>query len=75
MPYDVLVREAADLTDEEIADVLEYIAFLRFRSVAPKKTAATADYDGWVRIPGQHGNMFEVLDGFDDPIEDFAEYM
>ena len=75
MPYDVLIREAAGLTDEEIADVLEYIAFLRFRSLAPKTTAEKPGKLGWIRIPGQHGSLFEALDGFDDPIEDFAEYM
>ena len=73
MPYDVLVKEAAGLTDEEIEDVLEYIAFLRFRSSVPKTSSAKSEYDGWVHIPGKHGGMFEVLDGFDDPIDDFAE--
>ena len=75
MPYDILVNEAAGLTDDEIADVLEYIAFLRFKSLAPKAAAEKTGQPGWSRFPGQHGALFEALDGFDDPIEDFAEYM
>lgn len=74
MPYDVLVKEVEELTDEQISEVLDYIAFIRFRA-AVQQSSVDENHDGWIRIPGKHSGLFEVLSGFDDPIEGFEEYM
>ena len=67
MPIDKVVKDATNLPDEYVAMVVSYIQFLQFQ--VNKKTPQT-------RTLGLLSNRFEFIsDDFNEPLEDFREYL
>lgn len=61
-----LYTQLSSLPNELQKKVAEYISFLKFQSQKPSKKG---------RIPGLAKGMISMKDNFDDPIEDFQDYM
>ena len=67
MPIDKVVKEATNLPDEYVAMVVSYIQFLQFQ--VNKKAPHP-------RTLGLLSNRFEfIAEDFNEPLEDFREYL
>lgn len=62
-----LFTKITSLPKELRQKVGEYIAFLQFQ--------AQTDHNGKVRVPGLAKGKIKMKDNFDDPMEDFKEYI
>lgn len=62
-----LYTQLSSLPNELQKKVAEYISFLKFQAKKPLKQKG--------RIPGLAKGMISMKDNFDDPIEDFQNYM
>lgn len=67
MPIDKVVKEATNLPDEYVAMVVSYIQFLQYK---------VKDEAAGKRMLGPLSDRFEYMaDDFNEPLEDFKEYM
>lgn len=77
MAYELLEKELRDLPESNIADVIEYIRFLKFKRLNAKHNpdSAPAERKHPKRQLGVlHGN-FMMADDFDETPDSFKEYM
>ena len=74
MPYDMLVREAEDLTEEQIMQVISFLRFLKFEAQSRKETAGIPPKKH-KRTPGGMPGKLWMADDFDETPDCFAEYM
>ena len=76
MPLEMLIQEAQGMSDEELLEVLHYMQFLK---IAPKSSVAVSlkedEKKKIYRKPGLYKNQIVLLAGFDEPLDDFEEYM
>ena len=77
MPFEMLLEEAREMTDEALMEVIHYIQFLKTSSkdtndveIAPSREDKGKIY----REPGIYKNKLKILEGFDEPLDDFEEY-
>ncbi|MBQ6609000.1 MAG: DUF2281 domain-containing protein [Oscillospiraceae bacterium] len=76
MPYDVLVNEAKNLTDDQIMQVIAFARFLRHESIDHlKKAEDPGENQGWIRKPGILAGKLWMADDFDETPEGFEEYI
>ena len=79
MPIDMLVQEAQGMTDESLMEVIRFMQFLKtvpsgILPVVP--VASPAEEGGKIyRRPGLYKGRIRLAEGFDDPLDDFEEYM
>lgn len=66
MVIDIINKEAFGVSEEVLNEVLNYMLFLKSKENENKKTKRKA---------GIYKGMFKVGDDFDEPLEDFLEYM
>lgn len=75
MPLEMLImQEAKGMSDEELMEVLHYMQYLK---IAPK-TAVTSNNNKEktiYRSPGLYKDQIILKAGFDEPLDDFEEYM
>lgn len=78
MPYELVADKIAKISPENQGELLQFIDFLLFRqgdnsvfaiTRMPGSTATPKRHPGG--IPGK----FHMADDFDEPLEEFAEYM
>jgi hypothetical protein len=78
MPLDMLLQEAKGMTDDELMEVVHFMQFLK---IAPAKSVAVfvspmASQEKKIyREPGLYKDQIKITEGFDDPLDDFEEYM
>ena len=78
MPLDMLLQEAKGMTDDTLMEVVHFMQFLK---IAPVKSAAVyaSPMDSHekkiYREPGLYKDQIRIAEGFDDPLDDFEEYM
>ena len=78
MPIDALIQEAKGMTDETLMEVVHFMQYLK---IAPlRKSSFSFAFAGEskktvYRKPGLYKDQIRIAAGFDDPLDDFKEYM
>ncbi len=77
MSYELLEKELKDLPEARIADVIEYIKFLKFKLLQEQNKAncAVTDRKHPIRKLGILQGKFFMADDFDETPDCFKEYM
>ena len=75
MSVDALVEEARGLPEELIMNVLRYARALKLDYEADHPAVSYDSAVGWYREPGLLKGQIIMSDDFDEPLDDFAEYM
>ena len=78
MPIDAIIQEAKGMTDDTLMEVVHFMQYLKiaslkkssFRFTPAGKTEAIV-----YRKPGLYKDQIKMAEGFDDPLDDFKEYM
>ena len=75
MPLDLLVAEAEGMTDDAIMEVVRFMKFIKiehrsFVSGSPRDTKRLREA-GYFKTTGKGW----MADDFDEPLDDFKEYM
>ena len=77
MPIDALIQEAKGMTDDTLMEVIHYMQYLK---IAPLRrnsymVTPTSQNRNVYRKPGLYKGQIKMAEGFDEPLEDFKEYM
>ena len=76
MSLDALVKEAQGLPEKAIPDVIRYMKFLKFEASSFDDLNAPATPPrGKIRKAGILKGKLTIPPSFDDPLDDFEEYM
>lgn len=77
MAYELLEKELEDLPESNIADVIEYIQFLKFKLLKDENNigSAIAERKHPERKLGILEGKFVMADDFDETPDCFKEYM
>ena len=76
MSVDALVKEAQGLSEKAILDVIRYMKFLKFEASSfDGSNASAAPPRGKIRKAGIWKGQIKMADDFDEPLDDFKEYM
>lgn len=77
MAYELLEKELKDLPESNIADVIEYIQFLKYKLLRDENTtnSTTAERKHPERKLGILQGKFVMADDFDETPNCFKEYM
>lgn len=71
MVRDRIYEEAKDLPDSIVNEALNYLLYLKERYRVSSSTIPTSS----VRKAGLHKGEIVMSDDFDEPLDDFKEYM
>ena len=70
MSYDVLEKEIETLPQAALSEVIDYIRLIKLKFPEEDKTAVKKSlYGVW------KNDLFYMSPDFDEPLDDFAEYM
>ena len=77
MPIDALIQEAKGMTDDTLMEVVHFMQYLK---ISPLRRDSYMDTSGNInrsvyRKPGLYKGQIKMAEGFDDPLDDFKEYM
>ena len=73
MPLDMLISEANGLSDDAL---MEVVRFMRFLKTERKETGNESGEGGKKRRKaGMYAGQIWMAEDFDEPLEDFREYM
>lgn len=76
MALELLLNEAKGMSEEALMEVIRFMRFLKVDSVNEPVTDMTAlQGTKKYRSAGSYRGQIIMSDDFDDPIEDFKEYM
>ena len=75
MPLDLLVAEAEGMTDDAIMEVVRFMKFIKIEQRS--SMSASLNNTKHLREAGYFKNTGKgwMADDFDEPLEDFKEYM
>ena len=74
MALELLVAEARDLSEDSIMEVVRIIRDIKSKSQRSTSAALSAEHPA-IREPGKYRGQIVMSDDFDEPLEDFKEYM
>ncbi len=77
MTIDALIQEAKGMTDDSLIEVIHFMQYLK---IAPLRrssymTTSTDQNNNVYRKPGLYKGQIKIAEGFDEPLDDFKEYM
>ena len=78
MPYELVADKIAKISPEYQGELLQFIDFLLFRQGTISASVVVHDPDSGAaarRHPGGITGEFHMATDFDEPLEEFAEYM
>lgn len=78
MAYELLIQEAQGMSEVALMEVVRFMRFIKGerREEASKSAAEqTEDMSKWIRRPGGLSGRIVMSDDFDEPLEEFEEYM
>ncbi len=77
MALDLIVQEAAGMSDEALTEVLHFMRFIKMESAgAGAVSKRAAPHPGKkLRTGGIYQGKIRIADDFDAPLDDFREYM
>ena len=77
MALDLLLQEASGLSEAELNQVIRFVRFIKIES-ANKKSSGNEDgntHSSVIRKAGIYRGKVWMSDDFNDPLDDFKEYM
>ena len=78
MVLDMLIQEAQGLSEDSLMEVVRFMRFIKnehnLHFVPSEKTASTEDKPK-IRQAGKYRGQFHISPDFDEPLEEFREYM
>ena len=75
MPLELLLQEAKGMTDDAIMEVIHYMQFLKIAPARSTFDSISSKEKTSYRKPGLYKGQIIMADGFDDPLDEFKEYM
>lgn len=78
MSIDALIQEARGMTDDTLMEVIHFMQYLKIaplRKASFKVTPTDQNEKNIYRRPGLYKDQINIAEGFDDPLDDFKEYM
>lgn len=78
MSIDALIQEARGMTDDTLMEVIHFMKYLKIAPLRKSsfKVVPTGQNEKSVyRRPGLYKDQIRIAEGFDDPLDDFKEYM
>ena len=76
MALELLLQEAQGMSEDDLMKVIRYMRFIKIEDTKNKESCReTSDRSNWIRKPGGLSGKIIMMEGFDDPIEGFEEYM
>ena len=78
MPLDMLLQEAKGMTDDALMEVVHFMQFIKTTPMKPVSVVVTSIDDHQEKVyrePGLYKDQIKMSEGFDDPLDDFEEYM
>ena len=76
MALELLLNEAKGMSDEALMEVIRFMRFLKVDSAdRPVADTMTSEGKKKYRTAGSYRGQIIMSDDFDEPIEDFKEYM
>jgi len=74
MPIDMLMAEAKELPESAIMDVLRYVRFIKIEYNRVATPVPEADKPV-IRKAGKYKGKIVMADDFDEPLDEFKEYI
>ena len=74
MAFELLVAEARDLPEESIMEVIHFIRVLKMKSNHADGAFPSKDHPV-IREAGKYRGQIVMSDDFDEPLNEFGEYM
>lgn len=78
MALDVLIQEAQGLTEESLMEVVRFMRFIKSEHnlhIIPSEKAVSTEDKTRIRQAGKYRGQFHISPDFDEPLEEFREYM
>jgi len=79
MGLDLLIQETKGLSEEALMEVVRFVRFMKIESAANmsgfSNVNETNSQRRKLRTAGKYRGQGWMADDFDDPLEDFEEYM
>lgn len=76
MAIELLLSEAQGMSEEALMEVVRFMRFIKEDSVnSPGAESETTQRDRKYRAAGSFRGQITMSDDFDEPIDDFEEYM
>ena len=72
MALDLILQEAKGMSDEELMEVLRYMRFIKIESIRNEETKQEKRK---IRTGGIYHGKIRIAEDFDEPLDDFKEYM
>ena len=73
MPLELLMEEAKDMSDMALMEVVRFMRFIKSEDLNHSFENTTRSQP--IRKAGQYQGKISMSDDFDEPLEDFKEYM
>ena len=74
MALELLISEARDLSEDSIMEVVQYIRAIKFKSRHAENDVPLSEQPV-IREAGMYRGQVFLSDDFNEPLEDFKEYM
>lgn len=77
MGLDLLLQETKGLSEEALMEVVRFVKFMKSESANNLGLASANDSNGTkkIRLAGKYRGKGWMADDFDEPLNDFKEYM
>ena len=73
MTIDILEKEAVGMSEETLMEVVRFMRFIKLKDLSTKSTEKKASKV--LRSGGKYRGQGWMADDFDEPLEEFREYM
>lgn len=75
MAIDLLLEEAQGMSEASLMEVVRFMRFVKQENEKSRMASSVQSGNPVIRKPGLYKDMIFMADDFDDPIDDFKEYM
>ena len=79
MPIDTIIQEAKGMTDDSLMEVVHFMQYLKIaplrKNMVMTSSAGSAGQKNIYRTPGLYEGQIKISEEFDEPLDDFKEYM
>ena len=75
MAIDLLVQEAKEMSEETLMEVVRFMRFIKSQTMYTPDMRIVESGKKPIRKAGIYRGLIKVSDDFDEPLDDFKEYM
>jgi len=73
MALDLLLKEAQDLSEDSLMEVVRFVRFIKLESQQSEEVSSGTGHRR-LRMAGKYRNQIWMSDDFDAPLREFEEY-